>query len=196
MSKPKVLFGTNNPHKLREIREMLSSSYEVLSLADVGIHMDVEETEPTLEGNAILKAEAFAKVSGLACFSDDSGLEVDALDGAPGVISARYAGPGCTADDNIDKLLAELGQESNRQARFRSVIAFHENGQNECFEGKIEGTILFERQGDGGFGYDPIFLPEGYEISFAEFTSDDKNAISHRGIAVRKFVEYLLKRTT
>ncbi|MEL6654629.1 MAG: RdgB/HAM1 family non-canonical purine NTP pyrophosphatase [Bacteroidota bacterium] len=195
MSKPKILFGTNNPNKLREIREMLSASYEVLSLADVGIQMDVEETEPTLAGNAILKAEAFAKAAGLPCFSDDSGLEVDALDGAPGVISARYAGLNCSSDDNIDKLLRELGDAHDRQARFRCVIAFHEAGHNECFEGKVEGNILFERQGNGGFGYDPIFQPTGYEISFAEFDSDEKNTISHRGIAVRKFVEYLLNRS-
>ncbi|MFK7922037.1 MAG: RdgB/HAM1 family non-canonical purine NTP pyrophosphatase [Bacteroidia bacterium] len=192
MSKPKILFGTNNPHKLREIREILGSEYNVLSLADVGLDLDVEETEPTLEGNAILKAEAFAKASKLPCFADDTGLEVEALDGAPGVISARYAGPDCSSDDNIDKLLGELGDKSNRAARFRTVVAYHKEGQNLCFEGQVEGNILQGRQGESGFGYDPIFQPIGHTLSFAEFTPADKNAISHRGRAVRKFAAYLL----
>lgn len=192
MSKPKILFGTNNPHKLREIREILGSEYNVLSLADVGLDLDVEETEPTLEGNAILKVEAFAKAAKLACFADDTGLEVDALDGAPGVISARYAGPDCSPDDNIDKLLGELAEQNNRAARFRTVVAYHKDGQNLCFEGQVEGAILQSRQGEGGFGYDPVFQPIGHTLSFAEFTPADKNAISHRGRAVRKFADYLL----
>ena len=192
MSKPKILFGTNNPHKLREIREILGSEYNVLSLADVGLDLDVEETEPTLVGNAILKAEAFSKASKLPCFADDTGLEVEALDGAPGVISARYAGPDCNPDDNINKLLGELADSNNRSARFRTVIAYHKDGENLCFEGQVDGNILHQRQGEGGFGYDPVFQPTGQSLSFAEFTPDDKNAISHRGRAVRKFADYLL----
>lgn len=192
MSKPKVLFGTNNPHKLREIREILGAKYEVLSLADVGLDMDVEETEPTLEGNAILKAEAFAKAANLPCFADDTGLEVDALDGAPGVISARYAGPERDAQANMAKLLNELGDNQNRLARFRTVIAYHRGGENLCFEGQVEGNILHRPQGEGGFGYDPIFQPMGSDLSFAEFTAEDKNTISHRGRAVRKFADFIL----
>ena len=193
MTRPKILFGTNNPHKLREIREIVGETYQVLSLADLGIEQDVEETEDTLVGNAFLKARAFAAIAGLPCFSDDTGLEVDALDGRPGVYSARYAGPARNADDNIDKLLAELTGKATRSARFRTVIAFVNGEEEHSFDGVAEGEILTGRRGAGGFGYDPVFRPEGMEQSFAELSPEEKNRISHRGKAVRAFSTFLLQ---
>ncbi|MEM7372955.1 MAG: RdgB/HAM1 family non-canonical purine NTP pyrophosphatase [Bacteroidota bacterium] len=190
--KQRLLFGTNNQHKLREIREILHTQYEVLSLADVGIDMDVEETEPTLIGNAFLKADAFHKASGLPTFSDDTGLEVDALNGAPGVYTARYAGENATFQDNITKMLKEMRGESSRTARFRTVIAFVDGANREAFEGIIEGAITEAPRGEGGFGYDPIFQPEHHNTTFAEMNPDDKNAISHRGRALKKFSTHLL----
>jgi len=192
MEKPKLFFGTNNPHKLREIKEILGSKYHIVSFKDLDHSFDVEETEDTLEGNAALKAKAFYEHTGWACFSDDSGLEVDALEGRPGVYTARYAGKGCTSDDNIDKLLRELADTSNRGAQFRTVIAYYDGTAVRYFEGKIEGEILHERTGSDGFGYDPVFLPHGHELSFAQMQPDDKNAISHRGKAVRAFAKFLM----
>ena len=186
----KLLFGTNNTHKLKEIREILSD-ITVLSLADLMVEMEVEETEDTLRDNAILKAKAYFEVSGLPCFADDTGLEVDALDGAPGVYSARYAGPNCNPDDNIDKLLGALKDADDRQARFKTVIAFVDGGKIHTFEGIAEGRILKERRGSRGFGYDPIFLPEGFRQSFAEMSPGEKNNISHRGKAIQKFAEFM-----
>lgn len=190
--KKQLLFGTNNSHKLREIREILSDHYEIVSLADLGIEMEVEETEDTLIGNAFLKARAYHKVSGLPTFSDDTGLEVDALGGAPGVYSARYAGEGCSFADNVAKMLREMTGQAQRSARFRTVIAFVDGEQDLTFEGKIEGSITEEIYGEGGFGYDPIFLPEHQSKTFAEMSPDEKNAISHRGRAIQSFTQFLL----
>ncbi|MEZ4776360.1 MAG: RdgB/HAM1 family non-canonical purine NTP pyrophosphatase [Bacteroidia bacterium] len=193
MEKKKLLFGTNNRNKLQEIRQMIGDSYEVLCLADLGKEIDVEETEPTLEGNALLKAKAFYEHSGIPCFADDTGLEVDALDGRPGVYSARYAGEGCSYEDNVRKMLAEMTGKENRKARFRTVIAYFDGGAPSFFDGVADGEITEETYGQGGFGYDPIFRPAGYTQTFAELTAEEKNKISHRGKAVRSFVRFILQ---
>lgn len=187
-----ILFGTNNAHKLREIREIVGHQYEVRSLADQGLALEVEETETTLQGNALLKAQAFYEASGLPTFADDTGLEVVALDGAPGVYSARYAGEGCSFADNVNKLLRELGATEQRAARFRTVIAYVGGGELRFFEGEVRGVITKAPQGEGGFGYDPVFLPEGGTLTFAEMAPEAKNAISHRGRAVRAFADFLM----
>jgi XTP/dITP diphosphohydrolase len=192
MTKSRIFFGTNNPHKLREIHQIIGSKYEVLSFKDLDEPIDVEETEPTLEGNAALKAKAFYEHTGMPCFADDTGLEVASLDGRPGVFSARYAGPACSSEDNIDKMLGELAGNTARRAHFRTVIAYYDGAEMRYFEGIAKGNILPARQGEGGFGYDPIFQPEGFSTSFAEMSPDEKNAISHRGKAVRAFAEFLL----
>lgn len=189
----KILFGTNNLHKLREIRAILASKYEVLGLKELAIDMDVEETEPTLEGNAILKAKAYAEVAGIPCFADDTGLEVVALDGRPGVYSARYAGPGKDPEDNMKKLLGELEGKEDHRAQFRTVICYYDGEEEYLFEGKVEGEIIAAKRGEGGFGYDPVFVPAGYDLSFAEMDPAEKNAISHRGRAVALLTEFLLK---
>ena len=191
--KPKILFGTNNQNKLQEIRQILDEKYEVLSLKDLGKQMDVEETETTLEGNAILKATTYYHHTGIPCFADDTGLEVEALNGAPGVYSARYAGENCSYDDNVNKMLREMTEKENRKAQFRTVIAFYDGSQTLTFDGIVNGQIIQERRGTNGFGYDPIFLPEGYQETFAELSSEVKNSISHRGKAVRKFAEFILQ---
>ncbi|MCB0835917.1 MAG: non-canonical purine NTP diphosphatase [Bacteroidetes bacterium] len=191
--KPKILFGTNNQNKLQEIRQILDEKYEVLSLKDLGKQMDVEETETTLEGNAILKATTYYHHTGIPCFADDTGLEVEALNGAPGVYSARYAGENCSYDDNVNKMLREMIGKENRKAQFRTVIAFYDGSQTLTFDGIVNGQIIQERRGTNGFGYDPIFLPEGYQETFAELSSEVKNSISHRGKAVRKFAEFILQ---
>ena len=196
----KIVFATNNKHKLEEIRSRLGSRVEVLSLADINCHDDIPETGTTLEANAMQKAEYIASKYGMSVFADDTGLEVDALNGAPGVYSARYAGgDGHDSEANMTKLLAELGENNNRNARFRTVIALiitDDNGQQttvEQFEGIVNGTIIRERRGGEGFGYDPIFQPEGYNETFAELGNDIKNTISHRARAVAKLAEYLNK---
>ena len=193
MAKRRLLFGTRNKNKLEEIRQIVDASFDIASLADIGLDMDVEETEPTIPGNAILKAKAYYKASGIPTFADDTGLEVDALDGAPGVYSARYAGPGATYTANVEKLLAALEGEQQRTARFRTVIAYYNGEDLFTFEGIVEGVITDEPRGVGGFGYDPVFLPEAYEETFAEMPSEDKHAISHRGRAIRKFAHYLIQ---
>ena len=170
---------------------MLSESFEVQSLQDVGIEQDVEETESTLEGNAALKAKAFYQLAQIPCFSDDTGLEVDALNGAPGVITARYAGPACRPKDNIEKMLHEMQDKTNRAAQFRTVIAYYDGEEMRFFEGIAKGLITKSTKGEKGFGYDPIFQPNGYEETFAQLSADAKNAISHRGKAIRKFVDFL-----
>lgn len=196
----KIVFATNNKHKLEEIRSILGNRVEVLSLADINCHDDIPETGTTLEANAMQKAEYIASKYGMSVFADDTGLEVDALNGAPGVYSARYAGgDGHDSEANMTKLLAELGENNNRNARFRTVIALiitDDNGQQttvEQFEGIVNGTIIRERRGGEGFGYDPIFQPEGYNETFAELGNDIKNTISHRARAVAKLAEYLNK---
>lgn len=194
MSKKKIVFATNNHHKLSEISRMLGDEFEILSLQDIDCHEELPETHDTLDGNAIEKAMYVYDKYGLTTFADDTGLEVDSLNGDPGVYSARYAGEGKKPIDNIVKLLGEMEGMENRKARFRTVIAYVEEGKTSLFEGKVEGFILTELHGNGGFGYDPVFQPEGFDISFAEMDPDDKNRISHRGNAFRKFVNYLEKR--
>lgn len=193
----KIVFATNNSHKLEEIRQILGESIEVLSLADINCHEDIPETAPTIEGNAMMKARYVYDKYGTPCFADDTGLEVDALDGAPGVYSARYAGgEGHDSEANMRKLLHELEGKENRRAQFRTVIALIEQKDGKpvahTFEGKIEGHISDEKRGTSGFGYDPIFVPEGYEQSFAELGNEIKNKISHRARAVARLAEYLL----
>lgn len=191
MSKKVLLFGTNNLHKLREIRQIAGDKFEIKSLEDLGIDIDVEETEPTLEGNAILKAKAFFERTGVPCFADDTGLAVEALNGAPGVRTARYAGESCTAADNIQKMLTEMEGMTNRSAQFRTVIAFYEGEEPVTFAGAVDGLITEKVSGKGGFGYDPIFQPVGFDKTFAELKPADKNRISHRGRAIEKFAEFL-----
>ena len=187
----KIVFATNNPHKLREVRQMLSNSFEVVSLEEIGCFDDIPETADTLDGNALIKARYVFERFGLDCFADDTGLEVAALNGAPGVYSARYAGEECSPEDNMNKLLAALDGESNRSAHFRTCIALIEGGEERLFHGVVEGSIATERSGAEGFGYDPIFIPEGYSESFADLGSELKNQISHRARAVKALCEGL-----
>ena len=187
----KLVFATNNLHKLKEVQEMLSNSIEVLSLKDIGCFEDIEETEITLEGNAKLKADYITKKYGFDCFADDTGLEVQALDGEPGVYSARYAGEHGNAEKNMEKLLVELQNKSNRKAKFRTIIALNLTNRQYLFEGICEGEILNKKTGVKGFGYDPIFKPSNALCSFAKMNSEEKNIISHRGIAIQKLVKFL-----
>lgn len=192
----KLVFATNNAHKLQEVRQILGSRFEVVGLADIGCTEDIPETAETLEGNALQKAHYVKEHYGLDCFADDTGLEVRALDGAPGVHTARYAelfGTGDTHDSNANMslLLHNLENKTDRHARFRTVFALIYQGEEHLFEGIVEGDILRERHGSEGFGYDPVFSPEGRGISFAEMSPDEKNAISHRGRATQKLVEFL-----
>ena len=187
----KLVFATNNLHKLREVQEMLSNSIEVLSLKDIGCFEDIEETESTLEGNAKLKADYITEKYGFDCFADDTGLEVEALDGKPGVYSARYAGEHGNAEKNMEKLLNELQNKSSRKAKFRTIIALNLRNKQYLFEGICDGEILNEKTGVKGFGYDPIFKPKNASCSFAEMNSEEKNIISHRGIAIQKLVNFL-----
>ena len=200
----KIVFATNNQHKLEEIRAILGSSFEVVSLADIGCHEDIPETGTTLEENALQKAQYIYDHYHLNVFADDTGLEVDALNGAPGVYSARYAALECVASEsqqavshdseaNMTRLLKEVGENNNRKARFRTVIALIEQGTVHEFEGIVEGKIIRERRGGEGFGYDPIFQPEGYDQTFAELGANIKNQISHRARATKKLADYLLK---
>ena len=187
----KLVFATNNLHKLREVQEMLSNSIEVLSLKDIGCFEDIEETDSTLEGNAKLKADYITEKYGFDCFADDTGLEVEALDGDPGVYSARYAGEHGNAEKNMEKLLNELQNKSSRKAKFRTIIALNLRNKQYLFEGICEGEILNEKSGVKGFGYDPIFKPKNASCSFAEMNSEEKNIISHRGIAIQELVQFL-----
>lgn len=192
----KIVFATNNKNKLAEIREMLDGSgIEVLSLADIGCHDDIPETGNTIEENALQKARYIYNKYGMSCFADDTGLEVEALGGEPGVYSARYAGgTGHDSEANMTKLLANLAGKDNRKARFRTAVALildGENGRERLFEGVVTGEITEDRRGEGGFGYDPIFRPDGYDRTFAELGHETKNKISHRARAVAGLVEYL-----
>ena len=186
----RIVFATNNAHKLSEIRQILGDSVEVLSLADIRCHVDIPETADTLEGNALQKAQYVVDHYHISCFADDTGLEVDALNGEPGIYSARYAGEGHDSEANMTKLLNKLGENNNRKARFRTVIALllvkGDEIEQHLFEGIVNGTIIRERKGTAGFGYDPIFQPDGYEATFAELGNDIKNKISHRAKAVEK----------
>ena len=190
----KIVFATNNKHKLSEIRDILGNEIEVLSLDEINCHADMPETSDTLEGNALQKAHYVYDNYHISCFADDTGLEVDALGGEPGIYSARYAGNNHDSEANMTKLLAKLGDNKNRKARFRTVIALILDGKNveeKIFEGIVEGSIIKERRGGEGFGYDPIFQPEGYNHTFAELGSDIKNKISHRARATAKLVDEL-----
>lgn len=192
MEKRKLVFATNNKHKLEEIRAILGSKIDILSLDDINCHEDIPETADTLEGNAQIKAQFVYDHYHLDCFADDTGLEVEALNGAPGVFSARYAGgEGHDSEANMKKLLSEMQNKTNRKARFRTVIAFIEQGEIRLFEGIVNGCITEEKHGDSGFGYDPIFRPDGFSETFAEMGNEAKNQISHRANAVKKLCEYL-----
>lgn len=192
----KIVFATNNKHKLDEIRKILSDKFEIVSLHDIGCDVDIPETGDTLEDNALMKAEYVKQHYGLDCFADDTGLEVEALDGAPGVHSARYAeGTDHDSEANMDKLLGKLGNNNNRKARFRTVIALLFNGETHLFDGIVNGNIISERHGTEGFGYDPIFVPDGYEQTFAELGMEIKNQISHRARAVNKLAVFLNDKT-
>ena len=190
----KLVFATNNAHKLQELRQIVGSKFEIAGLADIGCHDDIPETAPTIEGNALMKAQWVVDRYGLDCFSDDTGLEIDALGGEPGIYSARYAGNDHNSERNIDKVLHKLQGVplERRTARFRTAIALIMDGQVHTFEGKVEGLILTERHGEGGFGYDSIFKPLEAECTFAQMTPAQKNAISHRGRAVARLIDFLL----
>lgn len=188
-----IVFVTNNKNKLREIRDIVGSRYNILSLSDINCHEDIPETADTIEGNALLKARFVKEKYGYDCFADDTGLEVEALDNRPGVYSARFAGEECNSEKNIDKLLSELKGIENRKARFRTVIALLKGETEEEFEGVIYGNISHERHGEGGFGYDKVFVPENYDRTFAEMLPEEKNSISHRAKATRLLIEFLNK---
>ena len=188
----KLIFATNNKHKVEEVRAALDGIVEIVTLAEAGLSGEIPETADTLQGNALQKAQWVWDRTHTDCFADDTGLEVDALGGAPGVYSARYAGEHCSFDDNIDKLLAALDGQTNRRADFRTVICLIEGGEPKYFEGRVDGQILTERHSNGeGFGYDPVFMPDRFALSFAEMPLDVKNTISHRGLAVAKLAAYL-----
>lgn len=192
--KKRLVFATNNAHKLEEIRAILGNSIEILSLADIHCHADIPETADTLEGNARQKSRYVYEHYGLDCFADDTGLEVESLGGAPGVYSARYAdGQGHDSQANMNKLLKEMEEKNDRKAQFRTIISLIEKGEERKFEGIVKGQITREKRGESGFGYDPIFQPDGYETTFAELGSDIKNRISHRARAVAALCDYLTK---
>lgn len=186
-----IVFATNNQHKLDEVRNILGIEYKILSLKDIGCHEDIPETAATLEGNALLKASFIKEKYGFDCFADDTGLEVKSLNNEPGVFSARYAGDSKDADANTAKLLKKLEFQTDRSARFRTVIAMILNNKELLFEGIINGIITSEKKGMTGFGYDPVFIPAGYTQTFAEMGNESKNKISHRYLAVKKLKDYL-----
>lgn len=189
----KLVFATNNQHKLQELQAMLGNHFELLSLTEIGCDEDIPEEQPTLEGNARQKAFYIYQKYGLPCFADDTGLEIEALNGEPGVFSARYAGEEKSSEANMDKVLDKMSKINHRDARFRTVISLVINNREIQFEGIVNGKILHQKRGSSGFGYDPIFQPAGHELSFAEMSLPEKNKISHRGRAVSKLVDYLKK---
>ena len=191
MNKIKIVFATNNINKLSEIRDLVTENIEILSLKDINCFDDLPENQLTLEGNALEKANHIFLKYGYNCFADDTGLEIDALNNEPGVFSARYAGPKCLAEDNINKVLSKLKVCSNRKAKFRTVIALIVDGEENLFSGECHGEIIRAQIGDDGFGYDPIFLPQDSELTFAQMDKFEKGLISHRGISVRKLIEFL-----
>lgn len=186
-----LVFATNNLNKLKEVQALVPKHIKLLSLADILCIEDIPETQPTIEGNAIQKAEYVKSNYGYDCFADDTGLEVEALNGEPGVFSARYAGPQRNANDNMDKLLSELDNKDSRNAQFKTVVALHLNGKLETFTGICKGEITHKKHGEKGFGYDPIFRPEGYQDTFAEMDIELKNKIGHRGKAVALLIAHL-----
>jgi XTP/dITP diphosphohydrolase len=188
-----LVFASNNKNKIQEIQSMLPESIKILSLSDIGCHEDIPETANTIEGNAILKANYVTQKYGYDCFADDTGLEVEILNGEPGVFSARYAGEQRDDNDNMDKLLAELNDKTNRNAQFKTVICLNINGEQHLFTGIAKGEITKEKLGNQGFGYDPIFQPEGYQHTFAQISLEEKANISHRGKATRALIDFLKK---
>jgi XTP/dITP diphosphohydrolase len=187
----KIVFATNNLHKLQEVKEILQKNYEVLGLRDIGFVGDIPETGTTLAENASIKSKFVFDKFGLDCFSDDTGLEIDSLDGRPGVYSARYAGAEGNASRNIEKVLSELEGIKNRSARFITVVSLILGGKEYQFEGRVEGKIITTKNGKDGFGYDPIFIPDGFDLTFAEMPAALKNSISHRGKAIQKLANFL-----
>ena len=187
----KLVFASNNLNKIKEIQSILNGSIELLGLNDIGCHEEIPETAETIEGNAILKANYVTEKYGYDCFADDTGLEVTALNGEPGVYSARYAGEQKNADDNMNKLLESLNNEEDRSAQFKTVIVLNLKGQQHLFTGIAKGKIILEKKGNHGFGYDPIFQPENYAETFAEISSDIKNKISHRAKATQQLIDFL-----
>ena len=187
----KLIFATHNQHKVKELKKLVPPSISILSLTDIKCYQEIEETGTTLEENAKIKATFIKYKYGLDCFADDSGLEIEALNGAPGVYSARYAGAAKNNEDNIKKVWEELNDKTNTKAQFRTVIAASFGKKIELFEGIVKGHIIFEKRGKGGFGYDPIFKPSNASCSFAEMSSEEKNIISHRGIAIQELVQFL-----
>jgi XTP/dITP diphosphohydrolase len=188
-----LVFASNNKNKIKEIQALVSDTIQIISLEDIGCTEDIPETAETIEGNAILKANYVTEKYGYPCFADDTGLEVDALNGAPGVYSARYAGEQKDANDNMNKLLSELKDKTNRKANFKTVICLNLNGTQQLFTGIINGKIIDEKIGTNGFGYDPIFTAEGHQKTFAQLTLEEKAHISHRGIAVAQLIAFLSK---
>ena len=186
-----LIFATHNQHKTEEAREIAASFIQIKNLKDIGCFEEIPETADTLTGNALQKARFVFERYHVDCFADDTGLEVEALDGQPGVYSARFAGEHCTYQDNVDKLLREMKGKANRKACFKTVIALILDGQEHLFEGRVDGHIIEDQRGVSGFGYDPVFLPDGYGRTFAEMCEEEKNGISHRGRAMRKMMEFL-----
>lgn len=186
----RLVFGTSNPGKIKEVAEVIKGGIEIVGLNEIGCYEDIPETNPTLEENALQKARYVKDNYGYDCFSEDTGLEIFGLNGEPGVYSARYAGEDKNSSNNIDLVLQKMEGMTNREAQFRTVVALILDGKEYTFEGAVKGHITTERHGDGGFGYDPIFIPEGKQLSFAEMSSADKNEISHRGRAIKKFLSF------
>ncbi|WP_420573944.1 non-canonical purine NTP diphosphatase [Kordia sp.] len=187
----KIVFATNNQNKVKEVQSLLPDHITILSLAAIGCEEDIPETQPTIEGNAIQKAQYVKEHYGYDCFADDTGLEVHALNGEPGVFSARYAGSQRNADDNMNKLLSNLQNKDNRSAHFKTVVALILNGEQHTFTGICEGTIIEEKRGKKGFGYDPIFMADGFTETFAQISLEEKNRVGHRGKAVQKLIDFL-----
>lgn len=187
----KLVFATNNKNKILEVQQLLPESIEIISLESIGCFEEIPETADTIEGNAILKANYVTQKYGYNCFADDTGLEVDALNGEPGVFSARYAGQKCSSEDNMNKLLESLGDATNRTAQFKTVIALNLNGRQHLFTGIAKGEITLKKIGNQGFGYDPIFKPEGYSRTFAQLSLEEKGLISHRGKATEQLINFL-----
>lgn len=187
----KLIFATHNKNKIKEVRSLIPHSINLLSLDDINLLTEIEETSATIEGNALLKAKTIYEQTNTNCFADDSGLLVDALNGAPGVYSARYAGEQKNDEDNMQKLLHDLNNKDSRKAHFKTVMALIIDGKDYLFEGIIHGKIITEKLGSNGFGYDPIFVPDGYSETFAQLNSETKNSISHRGIALKKLINFI-----
>lgn len=187
----KLVFATNNKNKLHEIQKLVGKQFEIVSLSEINCTEEIPETSPTIEGNATQKARYIYDKYNVNCFADDTGLEIEALNGEPGVYSARYAGPECSPNDNMEKVLGQMKDTDNRDAKFRTVISLIIDGKETQFCGEVMGQILRDKKGEKGFGYDPIFMPDGYTESFAELPLDVKNKISHRGRATQKLIEYL-----